>query len=608
MHSTTTTMPRTGAFRVFLTLLGALLLLALGQAAPAFGAAADYTGGPAAGDYPLYVANDHSVYALRFSANGLLDSAGNPVTTSGAQYYVKIRISPTVKPSGTTNRGFIWNSASGEWVQERDDWDQFPIVTTGADGTISAGSTWTFFKFGDTTKPAADTSTTWYLLVSLKPVDGTDGTTQNNASPPTITIIDVTGDIGGATPPIAGFHVHNGVATGAAAAKRVECDASGLSDVWSISRTEPNGVDDDGDGTVDNEDFGLATSTGDFSLAVPVGSAFDAKIQGAVWPVSAASFTGATADTDIALGAADTTAPAAPATFAATAGDTVAQLSWDAVADATSYTVYKWQAATPIGGSTNYTPQHVALATVADTSYEATGLTNGETYYFEVRANDAATNVGPASSTAEVTPKAPAQLTLATTATIVNWGAAASLSGELTDGADAFTSGQQVRVEWRYTSTSDWTLLQLLDPTAPYAYGLAVRPTRKTTYRLVFTGDDTHAAATSDPVTVTPRVKLGQPTAPKVVKRGVRFTAYGSLVPRHKAGSRTVKIKCYQRKSGVWRLVKTATATNRNYSTYSRYSAKLSLGARGQWKLVASYRATSKYASKTSSARYVTVK
>ncbi len=80
-----------------MALLGALLLLALAQAVPALGAAADYTGGPQAGDYPLYVANDHTVYALRFSAAAgtLLDSAGTAVTASGAQYYVKMRISPT---------------------------------------------------------------------------------------------------------------------------------------------------------------------------------------------------------------------------------------------------------------------------------------------------------------------------------------------------------------------------------------------------------------------------------------------------------------------------------------------------------------------------------
>ena len=52
--------------------------------------AANYSGGPVAvnnngkGDYPLYVANDHTVYAMRFSAMpALLNAAGDPLTTAG---------------------------------------------------------------------------------------------------------------------------------------------------------------------------------------------------------------------------------------------------------------------------------------------------------------------------------------------------------------------------------------------------------------------------------------------------------------------------------------------------------------------------------------------
>ena len=147
-----------------------------------------------------------------------------------------------------------------------------------------------------------------------------------------------------------------------------------------------------------------------------------------------------------------TTPPAAPAALTATAADSHVQLSWSAVADAASYTVYKWQAATPVGGSTNYTPQHMAVATVATTTYDATGLTNGEEYFFEVRANDAATNVGPPTATQAETPKAASHLTLQSSARTVKWGGRAALTGELTDGAEPFTSGQQVRLEWSTTA------------------------------------------------------------------------------------------------------------------------------------------------------------
>ena len=315
------------------------------------------------------------------------------------------------------------------------------------------------------------------------------------------------------------FRIHNGVPTGATG--RIEANASGLDAVWSISRTQNNGV---------AQGYGT-TASGDFDIAVPVGMAFDAKIQNTIWPALASSFTGSLADVDIALGATDTTPPVAPSTLTATAGDGHVQLSWPAVTDATTYTVYKWQAATPIGGSTNYTPQHMAAATIATTTYDATGLTNGEEYFFEVRANDAATNVGPPTATQAATPKAASELTLQTSAKTVKWGGKATLTGELTDGAAPFTSGQQVRLEWSYDGSS-WTLLQMLDPTAPYAYGVAVQPTRKTMYRLVFEGDASHAAATSLPVTVTPKVKLGKPHAPSSVKKGKQFTAYGDLTPK----------------------------------------------------------------------------
>ena len=141
-----------------------------------------------------------------------------------------------------------------------------------------------------------------------------------------------------------------------------------------------------------------------------------------------------------------------------------------------------------------------------------------------------------------------------------------------------------------------------------YAYGVAVQPTRKTVYRLVFEGDATHASTTSPPVTVSPMVKLGKPHAPSSVKKGKRFTAYGDLTPKASAGSHTVKVKCYQKKSGTWRLKKTVTTTNKNYRAASRYSAQFSLTAKGSWKLVAYAAATSRYAATTSSPFYMKVK
>jgi hypothetical protein len=597
MHHPSPTGSRLAPARlVLLTLLATLLVLA--SAVPALAAAPDYTGGPAAGDYPLYVSNDHTVSTLRFTAaaGSLRDAAGAAEVNAGAQYYVKLRISPTATPSGGTSRGFIWNPATQQWVQERSSWDQFPTVTTSAGGAITLGNTWWYFKFGDTTKPALSDSGTWYLLISLKPVAGADQTTQNNASPPAVTVMDMTGERNPGTFTSA-FRIHNGSATTATDARRIEATISGGTDVWALSRTENNQV---------AQGYGT-DATGDFELAVPVGAGFNAKIQNVDWPLPGVSFTGSLADVDIAFGAADTTPPAAPASLTATAGDGHVELSWPAVADAGTYTVYKWQAPAPVGGVTNYTSQPLAVATVATTSYDATGLVNGEEYFFDVRASDAATNVGPPTDTEAATPRFDADLALETSATVVNWGGAATLSGALTDGAEPFTAGQQVRAEYSYDG-STWELLQLLSPSGTFTYSVNVQPTRKTTYRLVFEGDAKHEDATSDTVTVAPRVKLGKPVAPSSVKKGARFTAYGDLAPRASAGSHTVKIKCYLKQSGSWKLKKTVTTTNKYYKSYSRYSARFTLPAKGSWKLVAGAAATSRYAATISGAEYLRVK
>ncbi|OPZ43251.1 MAG: hypothetical protein BWY94_01921 [Actinobacteria bacterium ADurb.BinA094] len=603
MHRLTTTASRRRSHRrVLLVLLAALLLLALAQAAPA-PAASEYVGGPAVdnqgrADYPLYIANDHTVYALRFTAAAgtLRDKDGAPVTTPGAGYYVKVRISPTATPSGGASRGFTWNPVTRQWVQERADWDEFPVVTTGAGGAITTGNTWTYFKFGDTTKPAALDSSTWYIVVSLQPTDGGSGTTQNNASPPAVEIIDMTG---GLRPDdlTAAFRVHNGMPTGASADKRVEATASEGTEVWAISRTQANGVAQ-GYGTV---------AAGDFQLAVPVGLPFDVKIQNNIWPDPAPSFTGSVADVDIALGADDVTPPAAPASLTATAADGAALLSWSAVADAEKYVVYQWQAATPVGGRTNYTPHHVAVAEVdgAARSCTVAGLANGSEHFFEIRAQDAATNTGPPSAAVAVTPNVATHLTLATSAKVVKWGGRATLSGELSsDGPDV--SEPEVRVE-RSFNGSTWKLLTTIDLTAPYAVGTAVKPQRTTLYRLVFTGDATHLGATSNVVTVTPKVKLGKPVAPARVKQGRKFAAYGGLVPKAKVGSHTVRIKCYQKKAGVWRLKKTVTTTNRNHGKQSRYVRSFALPSKGTWKLVAYAPKSAKYAATTSGARILKV-
>jgi fibronectin type 3 domain-containing protein len=73
-------------------------------------------------------------------------------------------------------------------------------------------------------------------------------------------------------------------------------------------------------------------------------------------------------------------APGAPANLTATPGDAHVHLSWSASLDATSYNVYWSNTAGIVVGAAGVTQ----IPGVTATSYEPTGLTNGDTYYYAV--------------------------------------------------------------------------------------------------------------------------------------------------------------------------------------------------------------------------------
>ncbi len=98
----------------------------------------------------------------------------------------------------------------------------------------------------------------------------------------------------------------------------------------------------------------------------------------------------------------DTTAPAAPAGLAATAGDTKVTLTWNDPSPADA-TIAKWQYRQKTTG--NYgTWQDISGASTR--SHEVTSLINGTAYTFQVRAVDTASNEGAAGTAGPVTPKA----------------------------------------------------------------------------------------------------------------------------------------------------------------------------------------------------------
>ena len=143
--------------------------------------------------------------------------------------------------------------------------------------------------------------------------------------------------------------------------------------------------------------------------------------------------------------------------------------------------------------------------------------------------------------------------------------------------------------------------------TSTYSGSIAA-PAQKTMYKLVYEGTAAYAGVISRSVTVTPKVKLGHPVAPSTVKKKKSFTVYGSLTPKATAGSKTVKIKCYVKKSGKWVLKKTVTAKNANKGSASQYKASTRCRARARGSSSPRAAATSKYAATTSSPEYLKVK
>ena len=115
------------------------------------------------------------------------------------------------------------------------------------------------------------------------------------------------------------------------------------------------------------------------------------------------------------------------------------------------------------------------------------------------------------------------------------------------------------------------------------------RPRVRTYYRFSLVATDIYAE-TLRTVSLLPRLRsLGAPRLPSRISRSRPFTVAGLVKPRLASGARDIRIQCYLRSGSRWQLRKTVRATNRAYSSYTRYSVRLRLGAAGTWRLRAFY-------------------
>jgi hypothetical protein len=128
-------------------------------------------------------------------------------------------------------------------------------------------------------------------------------------------------------------------------------------------------------------------------------------------------------------------------------------------------------------------------------------------------------------------------------------------------------------------------------------------------YRFWYNGTSETPPTVSAVALVTPRASVGTPVAPKTMRLGTTYSVYGSLRPRHTAGTKPVRVYRYRKVSGHWKSYGYANATAYNYSTYSRYKVRMRLTTKGSWRLRAYAPADSKHAATWSKYYdYVTVK
>ena len=129
------------------------------------------------------------------------------------------------------------------------------------------------------------------------------------------------------------------------------------------------------------------------------------------------------------------TRPAAPTNFRASAGNAQVILRWNSVSNADTYTVLRFSSQTDTSPDETY-------SNISDTIYTVTGLTNGITYWFEVRGDNSATLQGISSTRIFSRPAAP----------IVLPGAPQNVSTRIGDG--------QITVVWNGVAAANYYLVR----------------------------------------------------------------------------------------------------------------------------------------------------
>ncbi len=186
---------------------------------------------------PLVAPSDRTPFALAYRIAGL---------GGGERYALKVRLSST---SGSF--GYTWNPALSKWIYTSSSWSTQPTMTAGAEGEAAGWLMARVSRSEPATQPAAGLS----LMLRR------EGTDTNITTPveTTLTLLPVAaGGLGLLhSPPAAAL----APATSTAVVVR-----DSASRVVGLTLSEPNRVDDDDNGVVDDEAFGLQPS---FRVSAP---------------------------------------------------------------------------------------------------------------------------------------------------------------------------------------------------------------------------------------------------------------------------------------------------------------------------------------------------
>ncbi|MDQ1746552.1 MAG: hypothetical protein QOD07_815, partial [Frankiaceae bacterium] len=242
--------------------------------------------------------------------------------------------------------------------------------------------------------------------------------------------------------------------------------------------------------------------------------------------------------------------PSIPAPVTAVAGDHTADVTWGA-SDGNGSPIQGYTVTASPGGA------QLAVGPTVTTAHFG-GLTNGTSYTFTVTARNADEPVT-SNPTAAVVPKFVAAFHVAAAQPAIIGGQVGSVHGTLTsDGLPL--AGTHVTIAVRPAGARSYAALATVTTGGSGQWSLAVRPTRNSSYRLVYVGDAAHrAAAASTSMLVHPQVHLGLPRNGATLPHGyLTVTATTSYAV---AGSKAWLE--YRRPNGDWAVLAYSTVSSK---------------------------------------------